>query len=125
MHIASDFDSITETKNKIIKDYTVGNHIKTIEKDSFQLVYLLNNKKILVIDSLGIYNIKSFQPDYVLLRQSPQINLNRLIDSIKPKHIIADGSNYKSHIAYWETVCKKRKIPFHQTSKKGAFIIEY
>jgi competence protein ComEC len=123
--IASDFDSITETKNKITKDYTIGNHIKTIEKDSFQLVYLLDNKKVLVIDSLGIYNIKSFQPDYVLLRQSPQINLNRLIDSIKPKHIIADGSNYKSYVAHWETVCKKRKIPFHQTSKKGAFIIEY
>lgn len=125
MHMASDLDSITEIKNKIIKDYTVGNHIKTIEKDSLQLVYLLNNKKVLVIDNLGVYNIKSFQPDYVLLRQSPQINLNRLIDSIKPKHIIADGSNYKSYVTYWETVCKKRKIPFHQTSKKGAFIIEY
>lgn len=123
--IVSDFDSITETKNKIIKDYTVGNHIKTIEKDSFQLVYFLNNKKVLVIDSLGVYNIKSFQPDYVLLRQSPKINLNRLMDSIKPKHIIADGSNYKSYVAHWETICEKRKIPFHQTSKKGAFIIEY
>ena len=123
--IASDFDSITEAKNKIIKDYTVGNHIKNIEKDTFQSVYLLNKKKLLVIDSLGIYNIKSFQPDYVLLRQSPKINLNRLIDSIHPKYIIADGSNYKSYIEQWETICKKRKLPFYQTSKKGAFIIKY
>ena len=51
--------------------------------------------------------------------------LNRLIDSIKPKYIIADGSNYKSYIEYWENICKKRKLPFHQTSKNGAFIIDY
>ncbi|MEN3325024.1 ComEC/Rec2 family competence protein [Mariniflexile soesokkakense] len=123
--IASDFDSITESKNKIVKDYTVGNHIKIIKKDVFKSAYLLNNKKVLVVDSLGVYNIKSFQPDYVLLRQSPKINLNRLIDSIQPKHIIADGSNYKSYIEHWEAICKKRKLPFHQTSKKGAFVIEY
>ncbi|WP_348636545.1 ComEC/Rec2 family competence protein [Mariniflexile litorale] len=123
--IASDLDNITKIKNKIIKDYKTGNHIKTIEEDSLQSVYIINNKTLLVIDSLSIYKIKSFQPDYVLLRQSPQINLNRLIDSIKPKYLIADGSNYKSYIEHWETICKKRKIPFHQTGKKGAFIIEY
>jgi competence protein ComEC len=123
--VASDFDSTNENKTKIIKDYVVGNHIKTVEYDSIQSVYLLNDKKILVIDSLGVYNIKSFEPDYVLLRQSPKINLNRLIDSIKPKYIIADGSNFKSYITYWESVCKKRKLPFYQTSKKGAFVIKY
>ncbi|MGK0253674.1 MAG: competence protein ComEC [Mariniflexile sp.] len=125
MVIISDFDSINISKNKTIKDYAVGNGVKTIEKNSFQSVYLLNNKKLLVIDSLGIYNIKSFQPDYVLLRQSPKINLNRLIDSIQPKQIIADGSNYKSYVEHWSTICKKRKLPFYQTSKKGAFILKY
>lgn len=125
MIIAHDFDNLLEVKNNIIRDYMVGNHIDIIEKDSLQSIYLLNNKKILIVDSLGVYNIKSFEPDYLLLRQSPKINLNRLIDSIKPKYIIADGSNYKSYIATWKTVCKKRKLPFHQTSKKGAFIIEY
>lgn len=123
--IAHDFDSLTLLKNNIIKDYTIGNHINTIEKDTFKSLYLLDRTKLLVIDSLGTYNVKSFTPDYVLLRQSPRINLNRLIDSIKPKCIIADGSNYKSYIERWEIICKKRKLPFHQTSKKGAFIINY
>ncbi|MCF7567606.1 competence protein ComEC family protein [Sabulilitoribacter arenilitoris] len=123
--VAHDFDSITQSSNKIIRDFTVGNYIKTIKKDTLKSIYILNNKKLLVIDSLGVYNIKSFHPDYVLLRQSPKINLNRLIDSIKPKHIIADGSNYKSYVEGWEAICLKRKLPFHQTSKKGAFIINY
>lgn len=125
MIMADDLDSLSKAKNNIIRDYTVGNYIDVIETDSLQSIYLLNNKKLLIIDSLGVYNIKSFEPDYLLLRQSPKINLNRLIDSIKPKYIIADGSNYKSYIDTWETICKKRKLPFHQTGKKGAFIIEY
>ncbi|OEK07379.1 competence protein [Flavivirga aquatica] len=123
--VANDFDSLTKVKDNIIKNYTIENHITHIKDGLFQSVYQINDKRLLVIDSLGIYNIKSFKPDYVLLRQSPKINLNRLIDSIKPKYIIADGSNYKSYIERWLTICKKRKLPFHQTSKKGAFIIKY
>ena len=123
--VASDFDSLVKSKNKIITDYTVANHIKTIEEKLILPFYQLNNSNLLVIDSLGIYNLKSLKPDFVLLRQSPKINLNRLIDSLKPKQIIADGSNYKSYIKRWESICRKRKLPFHQTSKKGAFIIDY
>ena len=123
--VAHDFDSITQSKNNIIKDYAVENHISNIENDSIKPFYILNKKIVLVVDSLGVYNIKSVKPDYVFLRQSPKLNLNRLIDSIQPKYIIADGSNYKSYVEHWKAICKKRKLPFHQTSKKGAFIIDY
>ena len=103
----------------------VGNHIDDIEENKIQTIYALNNKNLLVVDSLGVYNVKLFQPDYILLRQSPKISLNRLIDSLKPKHIIADGSNYKSYIERWKRICEKRKLSFHQTSKKGAYVIHY
>ncbi|KJD31403.1 competence protein [Tamlana nanhaiensis] len=123
--IASDLDSIEQTKTKIIKDYRIGNHINNEKTETLKVYYQLNDSSLLVIDSSGIYNFKSIKPNYVLLRQSPKINLNRLIDTLNPQHIIADGSNYKSYIEHWERVCTKRKIPFHQTSKKGAFIINY
>lgn len=123
--VANDFDSITKTKNKIIIDYTVGNGIHTIEEQTISSIYQLNDKYLLVIDSLGVYETKSIKPDLVLLRQSPKINLNRLIDSLKPKQIIADGSNYKSYINRWKAICKKRKLPFHNTSENGAFVINY
>jgi competence protein ComEC len=116
----------SSAKNSTIKNYIIGNHItNSTEEDSIKPFYKLNNKTLFIIDSLAIYNIKSVRPDYILLIQSPKINLNRLIDSLKPKQIIADGSNYKSYIKNWELICKKRKLPFHQTSKKGAFIIKY
>lgn len=123
--ISHNFDSLTKLKTKIIKNYTIENHINTTEESVFKPVYSLGNKTLLVIDSVGAYNVKLFKPDYVLLKQSPKINLNRLIDSIKPKYIIADGSNYKTYIEKWETICDKRKLPFHHTSKKGAFVISY
>lgn len=110
-------------KNKNISTFAVANFIKNIQEDSLQNLYVYQNKKVLVVDSLGIYNFKSIQPDYVLLRNSPKINISRLIDSLKPKTIIADGSNYKTYITRWENICKKRKLPFHYTGKKGAFIL--
>jgi competence protein ComEC len=123
--LSDNFDSISKQKDRIIKDYMVSNHIKNIETDSLQSVYLIGNKTLLVIDSLGIYDIKTFKPDYVLLRNSPKINLARLIELLDPKLIIADGSNYKTYVERWKTTCDKTKTPFHQTNEKGALIINY
>jgi competence protein ComEC len=118
------FDSITLSKDRVITNYSVGNFITSNTLDTLKSVYQFQNKTILVIDSLGVYNVKSFEPDYVLLRNSPRINMSRLIDSIHPKYIIADGSNYTSYVNRWEQTCLKRKLPFHHTSNKGAFIIK-
>ncbi len=125
INIADDLDSISKSKNKIIENFMVGNFIKHKTNNTLKNLYILNKETLFLIDSLGVYNVRNFKPDYILLRQSPKINLNRLIDSTKPRCIIADGSNYKSYIERWLNVCKKRKLPFHQTSKKGAFIIKY
>jgi len=123
--LSDNLDSISKQKDRIIKDYMVSNHIKSLETDSLQSVYPIGNKKLLVIDSLGIYNLKTLKPDYVLLRNSPKINLTRLIALLNPKLIIADGSNYKTYVERWKMTCDKTKTPFHQTHEKGALIINY
>ena len=41
---------------------------------------------------------------------------------IKPKQIIADGSNYKSDIIRWKKTCEQEKTPFYDTSKNGAYV---
>jgi competence protein ComEC len=110
--------------DKVITNYKVGEHITKTKRDTIQPVYIANSKKVLVID-IGIYNVKTFTPDIILLRNSPKINLKRLIDSLRPKLIISDGSNYKSYQERWAQTCKAQKIPFHQTSKKGAFIYRF
>ena len=121
LEIHHDLDSITS--DRMLDDYKIGAAITTQSTDTLQTLYKIDNKLLLVVDSLGIYNFKSVHPQWVLLRQSPKINLNRLIDSLQPEFIIWDGSNYKSYQERWKLTCKAKKIPFHQTSEKGAFLV--
>lgn len=125
VYVADDFDSITTAKNSIIKDYRTKKHISNIANNKIKPIYMLKDQLLIVVDSLGVYGLSKIQPDYVLLRQSPKLNLNRLIDTLKPNYIIADGSNYKSYIEDWARICLKKNVHFHQTSKNGAFVIDY
>jgi competence protein ComEC len=113
------------SKENFILNFNIGEGINMTTSDSIKHIYTFNNKKMLIIDSLGIYNVKSFRPDIILLRNSPKVNLKRIIDSLQPELIISDGSNYKTYQDRWNATCEAKKIPFHQTSKKGAYIYRY
>ena len=125
LKIHHNLDMVSLENNSIITNFRVGERIVETKTDSLQSIYLLNNKTLLVVDSLGIYNVKYFKPHIILLRNSPKINLKRLIDSLQPELIISDGSNFKSYQERWSKTCEAKKIPFHQTGKKGAFVYSY
>ncbi|TVZ53109.1 ComEC/Rec2 family competence protein [Dokdonia sp. Hel_I_53] len=110
--------------NYIIDAYKDAVTINKLSVHAMSNYYRFNEKEILVVDSLGIYDIPETRPNFILLSNSPKINLRRLI-LVHPKAtIIADGSNYRSYIQKWEKTCLKEKIPFHNTYKKGAFLIK-
>lgn len=91
-----------------------------------QNYYRIGKHRIFVIDSSGVWRLpKSLKPSKVLLRNSPKINVERMLDSLRPKQIIADGSNYKSFVARWRKTCAEMKVPFHYTGKAGAFTLAY
>jgi competence protein ComEC len=123
LEIHHDLDSINN--QRMIDNYKIGAGIKTQSTDSIQRLYKIDDKLLLVVDSLGVYTVKSIKPQWVLLRQSPKINLNRLIDSLQPELIIWDGSNYRTYQERWKLTCEAKKIPFHQTSEKGFFRVDY
>ena len=60
--------------------------------------------------------------DWVLLSNSPQLNLDYLIENLRPKCIIADGINYTTYMERWEKTWLKYKIRFHDSALKGAFV---
>ncbi len=103
----------------------MGAAIKKQCDDNIRRLYQINDKSLLEVDSLGFYSPKTQKPKWILLRQSPKINLDRLIDSLNPELIICDGSNYKTNQERWKLSCITKKNTFHQTSEKGAFIINY
>jgi len=98
--------------------------LETVKREILHNYFSIKDKGLLVVDRLGIYKIKGVDPSYILLRQSPKINLDRLLRIFPQAQIIADGSNYKSYVDRWKTTCLAQKIPFHSTYEKGAFRIE-
>ncbi|WP_343487985.1 ComEC/Rec2 family competence protein [Allomuricauda sp. d1] len=115
--------SQNEKANRMITNYKVGEHIKTIQQKPLQNSYRWKKASIVVLGSTGILPPKK-QVDYLLLTQSSKINLERVLDSIQPKTILADGSNYQSYVARWKATCSKRKLSFHYTGEKGAYYFD-
>ena len=124
LSIHHNLNDIQFKADNVIKNYVVGESITKVKTDSLKTVYQFNSKTILVVDSFAVYEGLTFKPNYIILKNSPKINLNRLIDSINPEYIIADASNYKSYLYRWKATCEDKKIPFHQTNKKGAFVLK-
>lgn len=120
---ASVFTNDRERAESASKSYTIANGIDLISYDTIRNNYLFRDKKLIVLDSLGIYGTVK-KPLYVLLTNSPRIHFERFLDSVRPQMILVDGSNYKSYIKRWKQTCSKRKLPFHYTGEKGAYKFE-
>ncbi len=112
-----------EATKRLVSNYQVAERIHLVTHDSVRNSYTWFDKKIKIIDSLGILP-KEKNVDFLILTQSPKINLDRVLDSLQPKNIIADGSNYKNLIERWQKSCLKKELPFHYTGEKGAYYFE-
>ena len=115
--------SSTSFTQQLVSNYIVGSHLDSVSTVPLKNVYQFKGNRIYVIDSLGVYS-SAFNNATIILSNSPKINLNRLIDSISPERIIADGNNYKSYVKRWKATAKYKKLPFHPTGEKGAFLIK-
>lgn len=115
-------DSLLKTsqQNLLLKSYRIA-HLSTIrQKMHLSNFIYYKGKKIFVLDSSGLYP-KNSNPDIILLTQSAKINLDRMLQKMKPKLVIADASNFKSIQKKWKASCEKHKIPFHATGEKGFY----
>nr|WP_314603279.1 ComEC/Rec2 family competence protein [uncultured Capnocytophaga sp.] len=104
--------------NKYIKRLITEKHIKNLEYKPLPNVLPLKEINFLIIDD-KFYVDNSFPVDYLLLRNSPKIHLEKLLTQITPKLIIADGSNFYFSIEKWRKTCKEYQIPFHYTQEDG------
>lgn len=109
---------------RLTTDYQIAERILSIAHHPLKNAYQWRNKNLMIIDSLSVYPQKNGNTDYVLLSGSPKLNLERLIDSLHPKTIIADGSNYRSYVERWRKTCTRREVPFHYTGEEGAFYFD-
>ena len=116
-------DSLQISSQKLLINYKVGENITSQNYHKLSNLMYYDKQVVLIIDKGGLYDIKELNNPIVLLRQSPKINLQRLVKKLKPAIIIADGSNYKSYIENWKTTCKNFKTPFWTTYNQGAYVL--
>lgn len=107
-----------------LKNFRVGEDLQQVEQLPMKNIHFQKEKLLVVIDSSGIFPKQLPQQPYLLLSGSPRINLERVIQELQPREIIADGSNYRSYVQRWQKTGKAYKIPFFNTSEKGAFVIQ-
>ena len=110
----------SKAAEKVILDYRIGERIDSSSYRTLSNSYDVHGLPLLIIDSLGIYTQQN-PGQVILLTYSPKLNLDRLLHNIKPRQIIADGSNYISYVKRWKETCSKNKVPFHYTGEKGAY----
>jgi competence protein ComEC len=111
------------SQNTVLSSYLVSNFSTLKTKKPLQNLAFFEGKKILILDSLGVYP-KGIHPDVLVLIQSPKINLDRLFLNLKPKLIVADASNYRTIQKLWKASCEKQKIPFHATNEMGFYVLK-
>ncbi len=114
------FTDAPENHIATLNHYSRGTFSDSLRIFPMQNVLSFDEKRILIIDSLGIYKT-SIKPEIVVLMQSPKINLSRLIKDVNPKLIIADKTNYRNLLKVWSATCQKEKIPFHAIAEKGFY----
>ena len=105
----------------LITAIKIGARSKRIHWLPLQNHYTFRKQKIMVLDSAHF--IGDWQePDFLVLTNSPRLNLDRVIKKLRPKKVFADGSNYLSFIKLWKNTCNNNNIPFHYTGTQGAYL---
>ncbi|MFC2126842.1 ComEC/Rec2 family competence protein [Bacteroidota bacterium] len=90
--------------------------------DSIPKLINFNSKHVLIVDEDKLYQLKKSKVDLLLLRNSTSINLDKCIEILHPKIIVADGSNYPSRKQLWRITSINNNIPFYDTSN-GAYVL--
>jgi competence protein ComEC len=109
--------------NMMLQSYLVANFNPKVNQKPLKNTIYYNGKKILIIDQSGVYLI-NHKPDIIIISKSPKFNLERMLEQLHPKIVIADASNFKTDVKKWKETCSTKKIPFHATSEKGFYRLQ-
>ncbi|RZJ36443.1 MAG: ComEC family competence protein [Flavobacterium sp.] len=112
----------TESDGRLFKTYAMTNFAQVGSARHFANFISFGRKRVFVADSSSAFIPRS-NIEILLLTQSTRINLERAIEFMNPKVVVADGSNGKTYIKRWSETCRTQKIPFHATGKKGSYIV--
>ena len=107
----------------LLPNFKIAERIETVSYSQLQNSYRIGNKTLHIMDSLAVLPTKNV--DYLLITQSPKVNMERVLDAATIGTVLVDGSNYRNLVAQWKVSCDKKEVPFHFTGEKGAFYFPF
>jgi len=106
-----------------LTDYIRERKIQLLETKHLLESYMTPQGLLYIQSDSITFPEMEIHPEILLLRNSPKVNFERLLLNAQPKQIIADGSNYPYMIRKWKATARHKKIPFHSTAEKGAYMM--
>lgn len=111
LYAYSDAQDHTKSIQQLLQPYALSRGLQLKKIQPLQQAYCYGTQRVLVVGKSGVYP-KGVQFDVVVLSQTPKLHLERLIDSVNPRYIIADGSAYHTAISHWKATCNQQGILF-------------
>ena len=99
---------------QLIKNFSTQHQVKIIHCKAIKNILPFKDNFLTIIDD-KFYLDTSYPTHYLLLRNNPKIHLEKFLSNIRPKILIADGSNRPFIIEKWKQTCQKLQIPFYYT----------
>jgi len=96
---------------------------ETYEQQKELIIY--KNKRILVINKTKYFSslVNKVPVDLLILSGNPKLYFNKITEAFSVKQVVFDGSCPAWKINYWKKDCDSLKIPYHDVSEKGAFVM--
>ena len=106
-----------------IGNYALKHKARLSKRDGLGNAFKVGNESWLVVDSLGVFPSRSF--DKVVISQNAHVNLERLVEQVKPKMVVLHSSNRQYLVDAYIEYLKVKKIPYYDMRTKGAYILPY
>ncbi len=104
-------DSVSEMENFVRKNDMIA----------------FGDKRLLIIHSNGQAKLykhmpQSVKPDYLLISGNPRLDMQALLEIVKPAFVILDASNSAWNTARWEEACRVAGVDVWNVNEKGAYV---
>lgn len=116
-------ENLQNVDPEIINQYCLDRQVAVQKKQTLPFGFEWQNESLLIVDKNGVYDFPSLEGGIVLLRNNPKVHLDDLIEKIKLKTIVSDGSNFKSYAKRWAKTCAKYNVLLHDTAASGAYVL--
>lgn len=85
-----------------------------------------NGKHILLLDTTAAFVNQETKPtiDLLVISKNPKFYIKKLAAALDIKQVVFDGSVPAWKAIYWKRDCDSLKIPWHDVTMKGAFVMK-